>query len=64
MSEFSEFDDRLQYLIKNKDTENAVGNECWAICDGAMVIYDAENCPEWFKFDRNDDGDSVLRLDD
>jgi len=59
-------EDRLQELIENKDTERAFDwcsefgyVEGWAICDGALVIYDADDPPAWFRFERDEDGNSV-----
>ena len=49
---------RLQQLIENKD-EYIEESEGWAICDGALVIYDHENPPMWFRFPRDDDGNSI-----
>lgn len=52
-------DERLQQIIKNKDVENSMYGEGWAICDGALVIYDVEDPPAWFRFERDEDGNSV-----
>lgn len=57
-------EDRLQDLLGHKDAicetlGYATQPEGWAICDGALVIYDLDNPPEWFKFERDEDGNSV-----
>lgn len=56
----------LQEVIKNKDQELDLGeaNEhnvvvSWAICDGALVVHDCDSPPDWFKFERDDDGNSI-----
>lgn len=59
-------DKYLQEVIEGKDQAAAVDEAntrqavvCWAICDGAMVIYDYDDPPPWFKFERDEDGNSV-----
>lgn len=56
----------LMSVVESKDHERAqieadhqntpIG---WALCDGALVIYDVNDPPEWFKFEKDDDGNSV-----
>lgn len=59
-------DKRLQNIIGpgKEALAEAIGtaeqSESWAICDGALVIYDLDNPPKWFAFDRDDDGNSVV----
>lgn len=59
-------DERLQALIEGKDVEAAQESverhgysEGWAICDGALVIYDIDDPPAWFSFERDEDGNSI-----
>lgn len=59
-------DERLQALINQKDSNEALTScrrhgyvEGWAICDGTLVIYDVDNPPPWFDFERDEDGNSV-----
>lgn len=53
-------DDRLQEIIINKDVENAVYGESWAIIDNCLVIYDGEDPdpPAWLPRDLDEDGNT------
>jgi hypothetical protein len=59
-------DERLQVLIEAKDADAAQAScdehgysEGWALCDGALVIYDLDDPPAWFRFERDEDGNSA-----
>lgn len=59
-------EDRLQELIARKDADEAQEwcdehgySEGWAICDGALVIYDLDAPPAWFQFPRDEDGNAL-----
>ena len=59
-------EDRLSLLLSRKNHREALAccerhgySEGWAICDGALVIYDVDDPPPWFQFERDDDGNSV-----
>ena len=51
-------DDRLQQILANKDVDNAVYEECWSICDGAIIIWHESDPPKWFPKDRDEDGNT------
>lgn len=41
------YDERLQDIIENKDTENSLYGEYWSIIDGALVIHFEDHTPDW-----------------
>jgi hypothetical protein len=56
----------LQEVIASKDQDLALQEATaaqtvvgWAICDRALVIYDVEDPPAWFRFERDEDGNST-----
>lgn len=54
-------DDYLQDVIESKDVKAALAtgqNIGWAICDGALVVYDLDDPPPWFRFERDEEGNS------
>lgn len=64
-------DDRLQEIIESKDADAALRScnahgyvECWAIVDGALVVYAEGAAPAWLQpvlDQRNDDGDTEIK---
>lgn len=64
-------DERLQQIIKGKDVEQALRScsehgyvECWAIVDGALVIYAEGAAPAWLQpvlDQRDEDGNTEIK---